>query len=83
MCAAGDVLQLREGPVGIVAKMFVELNRDVYIMGYACSWVKRQSQSSAVWRASTSVTFESLSRVAARCAWAPMGSDILVVRSAV
>ena len=83
LCAAGDVLQLREGPIGMVAKLFVEVNGDIYIMGCACSWVKTQSQSSAVWRASTSLTFEPLSRVAARCAWAPMGSDILVVRSAV
>ena len=83
LCSTADVLALRQGPAGIVANMFVQVNGDVYILGYACERVGERSPSATVWRASTRLTFELLSRVAERCVWAPWGSDILVVRPVV
>ena len=80
---AGDVLALLQmaDTVGIVAKLFLRIDGEVFVCGLACRAVQVQTPHSQIWRAADKVALAPLDRVAARCTWAPHGADMLVLAS--
>ena len=83
-CCKEDVLallQMAGAVVGIVAKLFLRIDGEFFVCGFACQRVKAETPHSQVWRAAGVLSLAPLARVAARCAWAPHGADMLVLSS--
>ena len=82
---AGDVLALLQmaDTVGIVAKLFLRIDGEVFVCGRARRAVQAQTQTrhSQIWAADQELALAPLDRVAARCTWAPHGADMLVLAS--
>ena len=80
-CSIRDVLALQSANElsVIVAKQFVRCNGTVFVLGLHCERVAVRAPRAEVWRPATEATFHALERVVARCTWAPLQAEDMLV----
>ena len=71
--AAADELSV------VVAKQFVRCNGTVFVLGRLCERVAVRAPRAEVWRPARDGTFHALARVVARCTWAPLAAEDMLV----
>ena len=82
-CSIGDVLALQSAAADelsvVVAKQFVRCNGTAFVLGLLSERVAVRAPRAEVWRPARDATFHALARVVARCTWAPLAAEDMLV----